>query len=242
MVGSINVDLAARFQKHYKQAESSPRQENETTVLSTSDKVEISDEAKAASLNTHANSQTKNTAQTLISHQRARIFSDVFLANFRAHGIKGAFDQAWAAMQAAYPQVIENQVPSTDTPEEPLEELLAEYENTGGTLRTEATDDGSETEAKRKLTAMKIARRISKGDNVPMQDHRFLAEFDPNLYKAAMKASMVADNKDPEKHDSLADELAAEESAKALRDSQRTELDTDNVAETEVASEVDALA
>ena len=195
MISNVNIFSGARFQKHSKQAENSPKKENETTTLSTSDKIEISDEAKAASRNTHANLQTKNSAQVL----------------------------------------------SSDEPDKPLEELLAEYKNTGGTSRADATDDGSETEAKRKLTAMKIARRISKGDNVPMQDHRFLAEFDANLYKAALKASMVADNKDPEDHDSLADELAAEESAKALRDSQRTELDTDAAEETAAAPEFDDL-
>jgi hypothetical protein len=88
---------------------------------------------------------------------------------------------------------------------------------------------------------MKIARRISNGDNVPMQDHRFLAEFDPNLYKAALKASLVADNDDPEDYESLADELAAAESAKALRDAQNSEAElysavttTENVIDSEV--------
>jgi len=66
---------------------------------------------------------------------------------------------------------------------------------------------------------MKIAMRISKGDIVPMQDHRFLAEYDSALYKAAMNASVVANNKDPERHESLADELAVYEAEKANRSS-----------------------
>ena len=74
-------------------------------------------------------------------------------------------------------------------------------------------EDATITEARRKLTAMKIAQRIAKGDNVPMQDHRFLAEFDSALYKASLKASLTANNDEPETHESLADELLAIENA-----------------------------
>jgi len=92
------------------------------------------------------------------------------------------------------------------------------------------------------MTAMKIAKRISNGDNVPMQDHRFLAEFDPNLYKAALKASLVADNDDPEDYESLADELAAAENAKALRDSQSTEVELYNTVTAPVEAVIDSEA
>jgi hypothetical protein len=130
----------------------------------------------------------------------------------------------------------------SDETNDPIEKLLEEYDITGATGRTDKTDDVDDKEAQRKMTAMKIAKRISNGDNVPMQDHRFLAEFDPNLYKTALKASMVADNNDSEDYDSLADELEAAESAKALRDTQNAELESyNNVAapvETLIDSEV----
>ena len=111
------------------------------------------------------------------------------------------------------------------------EKIFEDSNNSSGVNKTDLQDDAIAAEARRKMTAMKIAKRISNGDNVPMQDHRFLAEFDSNLYKAALKASMVADNDDPEDHDSLADELAATEAAIANRNSQSAELDTDNAIE-----------
>ena len=67
-------------------------------------------------------------------------------------------------------------------------------------------------EGRRKLTAMRIALRIASGDKVPWQDHKFLAEYDAGLYRAALKASLSADKEEPEDHDSLVDEMAAEES------------------------------
>jgi len=90
------------------------------------------------------------------------------------------------------------------------------------------TEDSKTTEARRKLYAMKIAQRIAKGDNVPMQDHRFLAEFDSALYKTSLRASLTADNDDPETHDSLADELLAIEDAIFNRDSKDISTETDN--------------
>ena len=68
-------------------------------------------------------------------------------------------------------------------------------------------EDSKTTEARRKLYAMKISQRIAKGDIVPFNDHRFLAEYDPALYKVSLKASLTAKNDDPETHESLADEL-----------------------------------
>ena len=120
--------------------------------------------------------------------------------------------------------------------EEPIEKLLEEYNNSGSVSKTDSQDDAIAAEARRKMTAMKIAMRISKGDNVPMQDHRFLAEYDSNLYKTALNASLTAKKDDPETHESLADELAATEAAIATRKNQNTELDSDSVAaEAEVA-------
>jgi len=126
----------------------------------------------------------------------------------------------------------------TEEPEESMEQILEEYNNSGAVSKTDSKDDTISAEARRKMTAMKIAMRISKGDNVPMQDHRFLAEFDANLYKAALKASLTADNDDPETHESLADELAATEAAIANRASLDSEVDTDDVTDEVTESSV----
>ncbi|MCL2627257.1 MAG: hypothetical protein FWD44_00980 [Oscillospiraceae bacterium] len=120
---------------------------------------------------------------------------------------------------------------------EAVEELLEEYKNTGVVDQTKSEDDTIAREARMKMTAMKIAMRISKGDIVPMQDHRFLAEYDSKLYKAAMNASVVANNKDPKRHESLADELAADESAGVYRKSQVAEENVDSDAAGEVVNE-----
>jgi len=96
----------------------------------------------------------------------------------------------------------------TNELEEHVEELLEEYKNSGAVSQINSPDDGVAAAARMKLAAMKIAMRIAKGDNVPMQDHRFLAEYDSALYKAAMSASVVANNEKPETHESLADELS----------------------------------
>jgi len=129
----------------------------------------------------------------------------------------------------------------TVEPEETVEKLLEEYKNTGSVGKTDSDDDAAAAEARRKMTAMKIAKRISNGDNVPMQDHRFLAEFDANLYKAALKASMVADNKDPEDHESLADELAATEAALANRADLDAGIESEEVTESTAVPEGEDL-
>ena len=134
----------------------------------------------------------------------------------------------------------------SNEPEEAIEKMLEEYKNSGTVGKTDSQDDSVAAEARRKMTAMKIAMRISKGDNVPMQDHRFLAEFDANLYKAALKASLTADNDDPETHESLADELAATEAAIANRANLDTEIDSeeatiDEATESDVVPEGEGL-
>jgi len=174
------------------------------------------------------------------SNQRSKIFSDVFLANLMSHGAKEAFRMAWEAVRSAFSVDGSFRGYSSEVSEEPLEKVLEEY-NANMTGRTDEAN-GDDTEAQRKMTAMKIARRISNGDNVPMQDHRFLAEYDSNLYKAALKASLVAENDDPKDYDSLVDEMLAEENAKANPDIQNPELAADTestdttVAESAVAS------
>jgi len=60
---------------------------------------------------------------------------------------------------------------------------------------------------RRKAMAIRISLRIANGDNVPKQDHRFLADFDIGMYKQAMQMRMISENNDPEDYDSLAEGL-----------------------------------
>jgi len=112
-----------------------------------------------------------------------------------------------------------------------FEEILAEYKNTYSSTRTEEVDDAAALERKSKLAAMKIAKRIANGDNVPMQDHRWLAEYDSKLYMAALKASLVAENDDPKDYDSLIEEMFGEQNPVASPESEDSELDAVEVAE-----------
>ena len=94
--------------------------------------------------------------------------------------------------------------------------------------KSDEIDDTVATEARRKMTALKIAQRIAKGDNVPMQDHRFLAEYDSALYKASLKASLTVKNDDPETHESLADELLEIENAINNADNNESLVDSED--------------
>ena len=208
MINKVNADVAVRYQETVKTADEKPRNEQNAPAVSDSDKIEISSRAKVAA-----------------QKAKADTFMEVFSKTFWAHGLNEAYTQAMDTLRKTYPQSEID--PSVVTSDETVEELLAGYENQGISERVSETDDSSDTESQRKMTAMKISQRIAKGDNVPMQDHRFLAEYDPNLYKASLKASMVADNKDPENHESLADALVATEQAKSNPGTQEEELGTE---------------
>ena len=56
---------------------------------------------------------------------------------------------------------------------------------------------------RKKAILLKIAIRIMNGDDVPLRDHKFLAEHDIDLYKKAVSLRRV--NDDPEEHDALSD-------------------------------------
>jgi hypothetical protein len=136
-------------------------------------------------------------------------------------------------------KAMQNQAEALDTVDDTFEKILAEYRNMGVVSRSDEPDNSAATEARRKLVAMRIAMRISKGDNVPMQDHRYLAEYDAKLYKAALRASMVADNDDPEDHDSLVDEMLAAEQAEAESRSQGAKPQADGLIENTIDIIVD---
>jgi len=219
MIKNVDPNAVVRFTNLDKHAGSKGGIEIKSVAASVSDKIEISNEAKTTSQTSQYNRKA-----ALETPQRSKIFSDVFLANFKTLGIQAAFDLATSASRSAFSVDGSFLESSSEEPDDPIEKILEEY-NTGATSRADDPDDAAATEARRKMTAMKIAMRISKGDNVPMQDHRFLAEYDANLYKSALKASLTAENDDPETHDSLAEEMLAAESATANRRGESSGMD-----------------
>jgi len=57
---------------------------------------------------------------------------------------------------------------------------------------------------KTKIKCMQIAMRIMAGDNVPIEDHRYLAKNDMELYSKAI--SMRVEKQDPKEHDRLSED------------------------------------
>ncbi len=53
---------------------------------------------------------------------------------------------------------------------------------------------------------MEIARRISRGDKVPLSDEKKLMEYDGDLYQIAKQTSILNANKKHKKYDSMFDE------------------------------------
>lgn len=64
--------------------------------------------------------------------------------------------------------------------------------------------EGIANEMKIRLKCMLIAMRILKGDEVPKEDHAFLAENDIGLYGKAMSMRMEKDH--PEKHKRISED------------------------------------
>jgi len=179
VINNVNSNPASRFFNHTKQAENRTRNESKRASISVSDRIEISDKARAA------------------------------LKASRKEG--------------------KDQGCCPDAKEDPIEEFLEEYNRTSKVGLFDEPNDAAAA-ARMKLAAIRIAMRISNGDNVPMQDHRFLAEYDSALYKAAMQASLVADNDNPKKYDSLVDEMSAAENGAASLEGENSGLDTEEAA------------
>ena len=76
--------------------------------------------------------------------------------------------------------------------------LIQQLEN------SRAQADSQSKEMETKLKCLQIAMRIMRGDDVPWQDHRFLAENDSKLYLQAMSLRM--ENDDPERHKRLSED------------------------------------
>jgi len=118
--------------------------------------------------------------------------------------------------------------PETEQADEPAEETAQSKEATASAMKEVGNaGDGADN----KLKAMRIAMRIAKGDNVPLKDHRFLAEYDSRLYKVSMEASLMAENRNPEDHESLVEtdeNQAAEQGVQDVESSEDATADTDS--------------
>lgn len=79
--------------------------------------------------------------------------------------------------------------------------------------------------------AMEIARRIARGDIVPLKDEKKLIEFSADLYQVAKASAAVNAGKKHKKYDSL-----YEEEDDSMRDKMRALEQEDEMAAAEVAS------
>lgn len=66
--------------------------------------------------------------------------------------------------------------------------------------------DDKEDKSEQLAKILEIARRISKGERVPVSDEKKLMEYSFELYQAAKLAALLHANKDKKKHDALFDD------------------------------------
>lgn len=69
--------------------------------------------------------------------------------------------------------------------------------------------DAIEDEVDSQAKAMEIARRISRGGQVPPQDEKLLMEYSADMYQMAKQAALLA--KEHEKYDTLVEEASGEQ-------------------------------
>lgn len=114
--------------------------------------------------------------------------------------------------------------------EQQLEMLREELKNSKE--QAEATAEGFESFGK----CLTIAQRITRGDNVPMKDMKYLMEHEPDLYKQAIM--MRQPNDDPKNYKSVLDEDDTEGSSEESIDtsesasSNASEIVSESVGET----------
>lgn len=70
--------------------------------------------------------------------------------------------------------------------------------------RAQEAGDGMAEAMKEKIRCLQIAMRIMSGDNVPIEDERYLAEKDIELYHQAK--TMRIEKEDPKDHDRLSED------------------------------------
>ena len=242
-LGKANDDIASAID------------ESKDAAQSQSDKVEISEEAKTASQNKEVEQLTLNTAQILgISEEE--------LAQLRAARAEGLPRFGEVKLPASQLRVLQYQIQIVSELKGILHERgdlgteLSNLTHAFETVRERVSGDSNRhmnflEDAFRGVIAGAFFRDAQLNTRTDIWtetsegrvlNQEALAEFDPNLYKAALKASLVADNDDPEDYESLADELAAAESAKALRDTQSTEVESYNAVTAPVEAVIDSEA
>ena len=119
MIKNVDPNAVVRFTSLDKQAGGRHGIEIKSVAATVSDKIEISDEAKTTSQTSQYNRKA-----ALEAPQRSKIFSDVFLANFKTLGIQAAFDLATSASRSAFSvdsSFLEN---SSEEPDDPIEKIL----------------------------------------------------------------------------------------------------------------------
>ena len=97
MIKNVDPNTTVRFQNLDVHTESRPVKETKTVTASVTDKIEFSNEAKTTSQTSQTNKQA-----SIRPSERSQIFADVFLANFKTHGLKEAFDIATAAARSTF--------------------------------------------------------------------------------------------------------------------------------------------
>jgi len=121
-------------------------------------------------------------------------------ASPRARGFGEASSNLQAKNRAVHQSVIENMM------EMQQRQAAARAERAELARQMESAREVAQAQAeymRNLLLAMKIAARITRGDNVPQSDKDFLLEQSPGMYMLAM-ASRNHNNEDPKDHDALA--------------------------------------
>jgi len=140
MVSNVSTNAVSRYPDLSRQAEEKARIEFNNVERIDVDKIELSDEAKAASRFPAPNSKSgesavrqesasANSQEQIDIKRRSKIFADVFLANFGTLGIVQAFDLAVAASRSAFSVNGDFQGYVSEDQEKSLEKVLEEYES-----------------------------------------------------------------------------------------------------------------
>ena len=102
---------------------------------------------------------------------------------------------------------------------EALEQMRERMAELTGLMSQECEQSNVMDIWRKKAILLKIATRIMNGDDVPLRDHKFLAEHNIELYKKAVSLRRV--NDDPEEHDALSDGERANRNMTAVNDALR---------------------
>jgi hypothetical protein len=121
----------------------------------------------------------------------------------------------------------------SDSFQSKLEEMRNRYRMLREDLkRAEAAASGMAEQYKEKIRCMRIAMRIMSGGKVPIEDQRYLAERDMELYTQAM--SMKLEKADPKEYDRLSED----EKSDSITDANDTSDSDTEPAEADAPAEV----